>query len=123
MTTEAKLKVGELHAAHTTLAAVVNENAKMPSKAAYWLARMLKRLEPEAVPAEQSRIALIKEYGEEKDGAISVLPERIPEFMAKWAEITAVESDLVPIKVKIDTLDGVEMTGAQMLAIEKFVEE
>ena len=118
-----KLKVGELHAAYMTLSEVARDNAKMPSKAAYWIARMLRRLEPEALPAEQSRIALVREFGEEKDGQVSVPHDRIPDFTAKWSEIFNVESDLVPIKVKIETLDGVEMTGQQMLAIEKFVEE
>ena len=122
MTTAAKLKVGELHAAYQVFHAVTSENAKMPSKAAYWIARMLKRLEPEAAPAEGARVALIKEFGEEKDGQTAVTT-RLSEFLDKWKEIVNVESDLVPIKVKIDILDGVEMTPQQMLTLEKFVEE
>lgn len=123
MTTEAtKLSVGELHAAYHTLSDIIQGSPKMPSKAAYWIARMLKRLEPEYVPAENARIALIKECGEEKDGGYAVT-DRFQEFHEKWAELAKVVSDLVPIKVKIETLDGVEMTAQQMLAIEKFVEE
>ena len=34
-----------------------------------------------------------------------------------------VESDFVPIIVKIETLEGVNLTPQQMLVIEKFVEE
>ena len=122
MTTEAKLTVGDLHAAYTVLSAVMGENQKMSSKAAYWLARMLKRLEPEALPAENTRVALVKEFGEKKDGQTAVTT-RLSEFLDKWKEIVNVESDLVPIKVKIDILDGVEMTPQQMLTLEKFVEE
>ena len=95
----------------------------MPSKAAYWIARMLKRLEPEYVPAENTRIALIKEFGEEKDGQVSVTATHLQEFAAKWSEVSSVESDLVPIKVNISTLEGVNMTPQQMLVIERFVEE
>lgn len=128
MTTEApKLKVGDLHVAYSTIAEIVKEHEaqkiKVPSKAAYWLARILKRLEPEYVPAENARIALIKEFGEQDGDSLKVLPERLTEFHAKWAEVCNVESDIVPLKVKIDTLEGVEMTPQQMLLIEKFVEE
>lgn len=118
-----KVTVGELHAAYQTLASVARENDKMPSKAAYWIARMLKRLEPEFLPAEQTRVKLIRELGEEANGSWSVTNGNIPEFNEKWSAICKVESDLVPIKVKLETLDGVEMTPQQMMVLEPFIEE
>ena len=123
MTTAAKLKVGELHAAYQVFDAVTHENAKAPAKSVYWIARNVKRLEPEYVPAESARIALIKEFGEEKNGQISVMPDKLSEFMAKWSEVTSVESDVTPFRIKISALEGVNMTPQQMLTLEKFVEE
>ena len=115
-------KVGALYVAYQTLVAIATENDKIPSKAAYWIARMVKRLEPEYVPAENARIALIKEFGDKTDSGWAVT-SRFSEFSEKWSEICESETDLVPIIVKIGTLDGVQMTAQQMLTIEKFVEE
>ena len=116
-----KLKVGQMMAAHEAFGRLTKE--KLPPKGAYWVARLVKKLEPEFVAAEGRRVELIKEFGETKDGQVSVPQERFQDFLAKWAPVLEEEIELECPRLKLEHLGDSPLLGSDMLAIEPFIEE
>lgn len=116
-----KLKVGQVLAAFEAFGRVAGE--KLPPKGAYWVARVIKRLEPEYAAAEGRRVALVKELGQEKDGSLSVPPERMKDFLDRWGPVLSEEIEVDAPRLKLEHLGEVPLLGSDMLAIEPFIEE
>lgn len=117
-----KLKVGQLLAAYEAFGRLSKE--KLPPKGGYWVARMVKKLEPEAAAAEERRVALIKEVGvADEKGGVSVPQEKLQEFVEKWSPILKEEIDLELPRVKLEHFGEKELAVADLIAVEPFIED
>ncbi len=95
-----KLKNGEIYAAYMALGTLSNE--KLPIKTSFGLAKLIIKLDSEFKAIEKIRLALVKEYGNEKDGICSVPPEKRDGFQAKLDELFGLEAKIGEIvKVKL----------------------
>lgn len=117
--------VGELMQSFRALSAILGaeENKKIPAVAAYRISRLLKRLEPEFSVAEERRVALVKEFSEEKEGKFEVPMEKVVAFSEKYAPILGekVEVDVKPLKLA--DFEHCKASAGDMLALDKLIEE
>lgn len=89
------LKLKELAAAAPALSAVAALD-KLPAKTAYGVARMLSSIEPALTAYNKVRLALVKQYGEEKKdekempaGRWQILPKNEEAYIAAHDELLA----------------------------------
>ncbi len=107
-----KLKAQQVFDATLVLSQIIRANRAMPTKAAYRLARLHKKLLPEFQTLSERRDALITAYDHHAasvvDGVImldvpseqfSVPEDKLPEFNAAWKEIgdSEIEVDAEPV--------------------------
>jgi len=116
-----KLTVGQVLAAYDAFGRL--SQTKLPAKGAYWVARLVKKLEPEYVAAEGRRVEIIKEVGEPKDGGFVVPSEKTAAFVEKWRPILEELIEVDVPRLKLEHLGDTLLLGADMLALEPFVEE
>lgn len=116
-----KLKVSEVLAAYEAFARLTRE--KLPAKGAYWVARLVKKLEPEYQAATERRTALIRELGEEKDGTIQVPQAKMKDFLEQLQPVLETEIEVDAPRMKLEHLGDTVLLAGDVLAIEKFIEE
>ena len=68
-------------------------------------------------------MAMIRKHGVEKDGAISVPPEKLPAFLAEYGPIAEkpIDFELTPLPMAI-LEHAPEMTPGDMIALEPLFE-
>jgi len=98
-----KLTLGELKASEKGLTAILT--AGLPIKMSYNLQKGIKSINEEYKSFEESRTLLIKKYGKEKDGQLSVDPidlENFEKFVNEYEELSKMEVELwfTPIKLE-----------------------
>lgn len=129
-----KLKNGEIYMAYDALGALSNE--KLPIRVSFGLAKFSIKLEPSFKAIEKIRLALVKEFGVEKDGICSVPPEKRDEFQTKLDELFGLKAEVGEVvKVKLPEMVAatcdkchhnmdrpLEIAPNILVALDKFVE-
>lgn len=86
---------------------------------AFRVGRLARKMEPEIKDAEDSRVKLIKEHGEQTGETIQVKPENLEAFVAAVkplleTEVTIPGLDPLPLAA----LGSAKLTAAEMLLLE-----
>ena len=124
-----KVKIAELLNSTDTLQKLSQKDFK--AKLAWSVARLLKNAEKEIQEFNDTRMELIKKYGEKDDqgelitdekGNCKILPDSISEFTNELNELIETEIELNANKIDIDLLENIDFTPAEMALLEPFIE-
>ena len=116
-----KLTAGEVYQAYQSVQELAKE--KLPVKAAYWLNRMLRKLEPEFKTIDDQRNELIKKHGTtQDDGSTQVMNGSLPAFMSDFQSVLATEIEVDCPTVKLELLGDGEIAGGALVPLDKFIE-
>ena len=70
-----------------------------------------------AVKDENGQVAV------SNDGIITIVPDKIPEANVAMMELNSIEVEAPNIKFTLDELEGLELSVADMFALDAFIEE
>jgi len=116
-----KLTNEYLWLAKDSLAKLLEE--RLPVKIAYALAKLGRHLEGPMKDTEAVRVKLLRQYGNEANGQISVTagtPEH-EAFLKDWTELLAQEIDVDTNGCPIALPDTLSLPAAMLLNLDKFV--
>ena len=98
--------------------------ANFPAMEAFQIAKAIATLNADTnvVAIDRTRHAMAKKHGVEKDGMLSVPPEKMPAFLAEYGPVAdaSIEVDLAPLPFSI-LEHAPEMTPAELMALEPFL--
>ena len=83
-------------------------------------------LRDKAIEIEQARLEIIQKYGhlsEEDSNQFVIPPEKVEIVNQELADLLSIEQELNILTIKIDDLDKVEFTPAQMEVLMFMIEE
>ncbi len=99
--------------------------APFPAMEAFQIAKALAVLSanPNVVATDRTRLAMVRKHGVEKQGGISVPPEKLPAFLAEYGPIAEkpIDFELTPLPMAI-LGHAPEMTPGDMIALEPLFE-
>lgn len=104
----------------------------LPVKTAFKVARLIRELDKENITFDESRRKIIEKYAERDDnGVIKQTPEgniqlqqdKIEECNNELVELLNTTIEINVDKINIDALSDIELTPAQMINLEAFIEE
>lgn len=119
-----KLKLYALQAAVPALSAL--GSAKLPAKAAYSVAKVLRAAQSELSLFEEQRNKLIKELGtEDKAGNFSVAPgsEAMARFQAEIKPLLDTEIEIAVNPLPLSVLERAELSAHDLMALDAFITE
>ena len=105
---------------------------KLSSKLAYKIMKFCKSVATEEEFYNTKRNEIIDAYAVKDengqvavsdDGIIQIVPDKIPEANAAMMELNSIEVEAPNIKFTLDELEGLELTVAEMFALDAFIEE
>ena len=105
---------------------------KLSSKLAYKIMKFCKGVATEEEFYNTKRNEIIDAYAVKDengqvavsdDGIIQIVPDKIPEANAAMMELNSIEVEAPNIKFTLDELEGLELTVAEMFALDAFIEE
>lgn len=115
-----KFKLGELYNVTRGLNELMA--IKMPAKAAYRVAKIVRVVNPELTEIEKQRVELVKKHGVADDkGNINVPEDKLPVFTAEFQELLGQEVELDIQPVTEDLLEGVTIAPNLLMALSKFI--
>ena len=91
--------LGHLANAEPALARLAAQ--RMPAKAAYVAAKLVRAVADEVKHFHAQRESLIRELGKEQDGRIEVQPANLPDFVTRLNELARVEVELAASPVDL----------------------
>ena len=124
-----KVKISEL--LNSTEALQKLAGADLKAKLAWQTAKLLKGADAEIQSFNETRMNLIKKYGEKDDngdlitdekGNCKIIAESVEEFSTELNELINSEVELSGNKLRIDDLDGMNFTPSEMSVLEPFIE-
>lgn len=93
-------------------------------KSAYWLSRLIKKLDSEVADFEKMRMKLIEQYGKKDEkGGVQVTPENLPVFNEEFVKLLGIEVEIDMPLIKFELIKNLKLTADDVLALEKFVED
>ena len=104
----------------------------LKGRAAFRVARLLREVEKEFTLFNEKRVDLIKEYAQkdengeiksEENGNVTLDPDRLTEFYQKLEELLNTEVEINAEKIDTVDLDDIELTPAQVINLEPFINE
>ena len=104
----------------------------LKGRAAFKVARLLRELEKEFTLFNEKRMDLIKEYAQkdengemksDENGNVTLDQDRLTEFYQNLEELLNAEVEINADKIDSDDLNDIEMTPAQIINLEEFVNE
>ncbi len=112
---------------------VLQKLAKMQLKAklAWSVARLLKAADAEIQDFNNTRLDLIRKYGEkdeneqlitDENGNCKIKPDEISNFTNELTEVTASEIEINANKIHINDIENLDFTPADMAALETFID-
>ena len=113
-----KTTVGEMVQARECFGQFMQLKPKSGKKA-YDLQKLARMIATELADFDKTRDALIKQFGEEKDGQFTVLPNH-QGFAAAYNEVCAAEVEFSVNAVAFDVTEIDGVSGAAILLCEKF---
>ena len=105
---------------------------KVSSKLAYKIMKFCKSAATEEEFYNTKRNEIIDMYaikdengqiGVSDDGMIKIVPDKIDEANAALQELNSIEVEAPSIKFTLDELEGLELSVADMFALDAFIEE
>ena len=123
------IKISDLLNSTDTLQKLAQKDFK--AKLAWSIARLLKEAEKEIQQFNETRMTLIKKYGEKDDTGELVTDEKgnckiendcLEEFSNQLNELIETEVEINANKIRMELLEEVDFTPADMAALEPFVE-
>lgn len=104
---------------------------QLKARCAYAVGKILKSADTEIQSFNETRMELIKKYGEkdengelktEENGNVRIPPEGLNDFSKELRELLDTEVEISANKIKMDDLGEVEFTPAEMAQLENFIE-
>ena len=104
----------------------------LKGRAAFRVARLLREVEKEFTLFNEKRVDLIREYAQkdengeiksEENGNVTLDPDRLTEFYQKLEELLNAEVEINAERIDINDLDDIELTPAQVINLEPFINE
>lgn len=104
---------------------------KLKAKTAYVIGKILKAADAEMASFNETRMELIKKYGEKDEngelvqddkGNVRVSQESIENFSNELKGLLDTEIEIAGNKIKMDDLGDVEFTPQEMAQLEEFIE-
>lgn len=95
----------------------------LPIKVAFKLRKNIKTLKGKAAFIEEQRIALIKQYGTEKDGKIKVSEENNEKFYREYEDLMAIEDEVSIMPLKLDEFENVKLSSKDLDSIAFMISE
>ena len=104
---------------------------QLKARSAYTIAKILKAADAEMETFNNSRVDLIKKYGEKKEdgelntdenGNVRILPEALESFNTELKELLDTSVEINANKVKIEDLGDVEFTPAEIAQLDAFID-
>lgn len=105
--------------------------ADLKAKLAWQVARLLKAAEAELQSFNETRMTLIKKYGEkdtegelitDEKGNCKIPPEDINTFTAELNELLNTEVEINVNKISINDLENMSFTPSEMTLLEEFID-
>ena len=124
-----KVKISDLLNSTETLQKLSQKDFK--AKLAWSIARLLKAAEAEIQSFNETRMNLIKKYGEKDENGelvtdeqknCKIEPDKIEEFSNELNELVDAEVEINAHKIKIESLEDKEFTPAEMSQLEIFID-
>lgn len=124
-----KVKISELIDSISTLQKLAQKDFK--AKLAWSIARLLKAAEAEIQSFNETRMDLIRKYGEKDDngelitdekGNCTLVKDKVQDFNAELNELLASEIEINANPINIEMLEDLDFTPADMSVLEPFVE-
>lgn len=124
-----KIKISELLNSVETLQKLSKQDFK--AKLAWQISKLLKAAEVEIQSFNETRMNLIKKYGEKDEngelitdetGNCKIMEGGILDFSNQLTELVESEVEINGNKIKIDDLDNVNFTPAEMAQLEVLID-
>lgn len=105
---------------------------KIPAKAAFQIARLIRELDKENKTFDESRVKTLQECGERDEaGEIKITdegnailqPNKIEEYNKKIQELLDTKIQINAEKINLSLLDNLELSPIEILNLEPFLEE
>lgn len=102
-----------------------NSGKAFPVKVAYAIVRNLKTLRAIAEDIDSLRISILEKYGrlQEGDNTYLILPENKDIAIKELNELDDVENDIKIYTIKLEQLDGYDLTVEEMEALDFMLED
>lgn len=103
----------------------------LKARCAYSVGKILKAADAEMVTFNETRMELIKKYGEkdesgelktDENGNVHVILDKLNEFNNELQELLATTIEINANKISIDDIGEIEFTPAEMTQLEEFIE-
>jgi hypothetical protein len=103
----------------------------LKARPAYSVAKILKAAEAEMTSFNDTRMNLIKKYGEKKEdgelntdenGNVRIAPESLADFNKELQELLDTQVEINANKIRIEDIGDVEFTPAEMAQLDDFIE-
>ena len=94
-------------------------NQNLEAHVAFKIGRLARKLEPELQAAEESRVKLIKEHGEQTGETIQVKPENFEAFVAAAKPLLETEVSIPGLDpLPLAALGSAKLTAAETMLLE-----
>lgn len=103
----------------------------LKARSAYAVSKILKAADAEMSSFNETRMDLIKKYGEkgedgelksDENGNVRILPESLETFNKELQDLLKTEVEISASKIRIEDIDDVEFTAAEMAQLDDFIE-
>ena len=103
----------------------------LKARSAYAVSKILKAADAEMTSFNETRMELIKKYGEkgedgelksDENGNVHILPESLETFNKELQDLLKTEVEISASKIRIEDIDDVEFTAAEMAQLDDFIE-
>lgn len=104
---------------------------ELKARCAYVVGKILKSADAEIQSFNETRMELIKKYGEkdengelktEENGNVRIPPEQMEAFSRELRELLDTTVEISANKIKMDDIGDVKFTPAEMAQLESFIE-
>lgn len=106
-------------------------NTELKAKLAWQVSRLLKAVDKEVQEFNETRMTVIKKYGEKDEngelvtddkGNCKIIAEEVNNFTAELNELVTSEIEINANKIKIEDIENLNFTPAEMNALEAFID-
>ena len=104
---------------------------ELKAKLAWQVARLLKALDTEVQQFNETRMEVIKKYGEKDEngelvtdekGNCTIQQENVGKFQEELTDLINAEIEINANKIKIESIEDIDFTPTEMNALEPFID-
>ena len=124
-----QVKISELLNSTDTLQKLSQQDFK--AKLAWQIARLLKAAEAEIQSFNETRMNLIRKYGEKDEtgelitddkGNCKINEDSVKDFSSQLSDLLDTQVEINANKIKVEQLEDIDFTPAQITILEPFIE-